>query len=674
LKLKSRKKPGETQAAEEPKEVKKVVEDKRKRKKKKSIREQIREEDVDKAIRETLAGISDHSAGSRAKMRQKRKAEREEKEQRIQEEIEKQSQILQLTEFVTTNDLANMINVPVSDIIKKCLQLGLMVTINQRLDKETIQLIAVDYGFEVEFLDDQAIQFIDDEEDEDEELQPRAPIVTIMGHVDHGKTSLLDNIRKANVVAGEAGGITQHIGAYQVKTAQGKYITFLDTPGHEAFTAMRARGAQVTDIVVLVVAADDSVMPQTVEAISHAKAAGVPIVVAINKVDKPDSNPDRIKQQLADYGILVEEWGGTNQSAEISAKFGKNIDVLLDKILLEAEILELKANPDRNARGIVIEANMDKGLGPVATIVVQKGTLMQGEPFVAGVSWGRVRNMLDERGNKIEQALPSMPVRVVGFDSLPTAGDSFMVVNSDSEAKNIANERNQLKRQQEMRHAHHMTLDEISQQIQMGGVRDLNLIIKGDVWGSVEAIGDSLQKLSRDEVRVNIIHKGVGAITENDVMLAIASKAVIIGFSVNPNTAAKKLADQESIDIRLYNIIYDAINEIRLALEGLLAPEIKENITATIEVRRVFKISRLGSIAGCYVSSGKVTRSDKIRVLRDGLPIFKGTISSLKRGKDDVREVDQGYECGIQLEGFNDLVEGDILETYQIVEVKRKFQ
>ncbi len=646
--------------------------DKKRKKRRKSIRESISAEDVEKAIRETYAGMEYHGAGSsRSKIKQKKKTEREEKELRILEEKERDSHILKLTEFVTTSDLANLMNRPANEIILKCMSLGLMVTINQRLDKDTITLIADDYGFTVEFLDQQSVVFVEDFDDPADTLVARSPIVTIMGHVDHGKTSLLDYIRSSNVVAGEAGGITQHIGAYKVELPNNKSITFLDTPGHEAFTAMRARGAQVTDIVVLVVAADDSVMPQTIEAISHAKAANVPIVVAINKIDKPDANPDRIKQQLSDHGVLIEDWGGKYQNVMISAKKGMNIDLLLEKIILEADLLNLKANPERYARGIVIESNMSKGLGSVATVIVQKGTLRVGDTFVAGVHCGKVRAMHDERGNRMDIAGPSTPVRVVGFDGLPEAGDVFFCVSNEVEARDISNERKQLKREQELRQVRHITLDEISAQIKIGGVQDLNLIIKGDVGGSVEAISDSLLKLSTDEVRVNILHKGVGAIIESDVMLAAASKAVIIGFNVSPTGAARRIADNEKIDIRLYSIIYDCINEVQLALEGLLKPDIKEEITSEVEVRRVFKISRLGAIAGCYVLSGKITRNDRVRLLRNGLPIFTGTIASLKRNKDDVKEVDTSYECGIQLVGFNDFEESDIIQGFKLVEIRR---
>jgi len=650
----------------------KVTLDKRKRKKK-SLRETISKDEVDRAIKETLTGISEAAlTAKRSKLKQRKKAEREEKELRRIEEQEKESKKLQLSEFVTTNDLANLMKVSSNDIIKKCFDLGLFVTINQRLDKDTITLIADDYGIEVTFLDDKEIQLITDEDDPEETKKPRPPIVTIMGHVDHGKTSLLDYIRNTNVVAGEAGGITQHIGAYQVELQHGKFITFLDTPGHEAFTAMRARGALVTDIVVLVVAADDSVMPQTVEAISHALAANVPIVVAINKIDKPDANPDRIKQQLSEHNVLVEEWGGKYQCVEISSKRGDNIDVLLEKILLEAELLDLKARYDRKAVAPVIEANLDKGLGAVATVIVQKGTLKIHDYFVAGHHAGRVRAMFDERDNKVTEATPSMPVRVIGFDGLPEAGDILTVVDSDQQARMIASQRKLMRREQEFKQIRHVTLDDISKQIQIGGIRDLFLILKCDVAGTIEALADSLLKLSRDEVRIQIIHKGVGDIHESDVMLAYASSAVIIGFQVGITNKAKKLAETESVDIRIYNIIYDCINEIKLALEGLLTPEIKEDITATVEIRKVYKISKLGNIAGCYVLNGKISRNDKVRVLRDGFPIFNGYISSLKRGKDDVKEVDTGFECGISLEGFNGIEVGDIIEGYKVIEMKRK--
>lgn len=644
------------------------------RRKKKSIRDSISEEDVQKAIKKTLAGMEDSGGSSRQKTRSKKKTERQEKEQVAEEQRAIEAQTLKLTEYVTTSDLSEQMEIDLNEVIVKCMELGLMVTINQRLDKDTITLIADDYGFEVEFVDEQTLEAIEDIPDKEEDLKPRPPIVTIMGHVDHGKTSLLDYIRSANVVAGESGGITQHIGAYMVESENKKRVTFLDTPGHEAFTAMRARGAQVTDIVVLVVAADDDVMPQTKEAISHAKAADVPIVVAINKMDKPAANPDRVMQQLSEEGVLVEDWGGKYQTAKISAKTGDGIDSLLEKISLEAELLELKANPDRVARGTVVEAHLDKGLGPVATVVVQKGTLKQGDSFIAGTVWGRVRAMFDERDKNVNDIGPSQPVKLIGFNSLPSAGDVFMVVNSDTEARNVASERNALKREQEMRQVRHTTLDDISNQIQIGGVEILNIILKADVSGSLEALSDSLQKLSRNEVRINILHKGVGAVTENDVNLAIASGAIVIGFHVNVPPAIEILAKDEDVEIRNYDIIYDCINDITQALEGMLKPEFKEEVTANVEVRQMFKISRMGTIAGSYVLDGKISKSDNVRVLRNGLPVFDGKIKSLKREKDDVREVKSKFECGIMLEGFNDYIIGDILEAYKEVEVKRKFK
>lgn len=635
--------------------------------------EQFSDSDVNRAIRQTLSGIEDRGpSGGRSKIRQKRRVLREEKEAIRQEERERESTILRLSEFVTTGDLANLMSVTPADIIMKCMGLGLMVSINQRLDKETIEVIASDYNYKVEFLDDQVEFEIEEVEDSEEDLKPRSPIVTIMGHVDHGKTSLLDYIRNATVVAGEAGGITQHIGAYRVELPDGRHISFLDTPGHEAFTAMRARGAQVTDIVVLVVSADDSVMPQTIEAISHAQAAGVPIVVAINKIDRPDANPERIKQQLSDYNVLVEEWGGKVQAVPISAKTGENIDQLLEKILLEADLLDLKANPDREARGVVIEAHLDKGRGNVVTVMIQKGTLDIGDIFVCGQYAGRVRAMTDERGNRVESAGPTIPVQVTGFDGLPNAGDVLLEMESDAEAREIGNRRQILRREQQFRGMRHLTLDDISAQIQQGGVKELRLVVKTDVGGSLEALSDSLLKLSTPEVQVRIIHRGVGAITESDIMLAAASDAVIVGFQVSIGTAVHKTAQAESVDVRLYSIIYDCINEVQLALEGLLTPDIKEEITATVEVRATFKISRLGVIAGCYVTDGSINRNDRVRILREGFEIFKGTLASLKRVKDDAKDVAAGYECGIGVNGFNDISEGDIIEAYRTIEVKRK--
>lgn len=645
---------------------------KKTKKRKKAKWEKVSAVEVDKAIRRTLAGAEDSAVVSRSKMRQKRRLEREEK-MTLQAEADLEAGgILHVTEFITASELAHLLGVDVNQIILKCLQLGLMVSINQRLDKDTITLIAGDFDLEVEFEEEFSSDIADDEVDAPETLQSRAPIVTIMGHVDHGKTSLLDYIRNANVVAGEAGGITQHIGAYNVLLKNGKRITFLDTPGHQAFTAMRARGAQITDIVVLVVAADDSVMPQTLEAISHSKAASVPIVVAINKIDRADSKPERIKQQLADQDVLVEDWGGKYQCAEISARQGLNIDSLLDKILLEAEILDLKANPNRKARGTVIESRIDKGKGPVSTIIVQKGTLRVGDSFICGVWSGRVKAMMDERGNSIDIVYPGMPVQIVGFDGPPQAGDVFVAMESISEAKHLATKRQQIKREQEFKQIRHLTLDDISKNIQTGGVQDLNIVLKADADGSVEAITDSLQKLSNQEVRVSVIHKGVGAISETDIMLAAASNAIVIGFHIRPTLQAKKLAEVEAVDVRIYNIIYDCINEIKSALEGMLNPEIKEEISGTVEIREVFKISKIGNVAGCYVLDGKITRNDVIRLIRDGFEIYTGRLSTLRRIKDDVREVEAGYECGLTIENYNDIRVGDIIESVKKVEIKRK--
>ncbi|MCX8051637.1 MAG: translation initiation factor IF-2 [Chlorobi bacterium] len=641
-------------------------------KKRKPLRELIAEEEVERAIKETLAGI-EQEARIKSKIKKQRKQQREEREQRRIEQLQQEHGVLRITEYCTTAELANFLGVSPAEIIGKCFALGLMVSINQRLDRDTIQLIASDYGITVEFLTDKEITLEEETiPDPPESLVHRPPIVTIMGHVDHGKTSLLDYIRSSNVVAGEAGGITQHIGAYKVVLPNGKSITFLDTPGHEAFTAMRARGAQVTDIVVLVVAADDSVMPQTVEAISHAQAAGVPIVVAINKIDKDTANPDRIKQQLADHGVLVEEWGGKYQCAEISAKKGINVDVLLEKILLEAELLDLKANPNRTAIGTVIEAHVDKGRGNVATVLVQNGTLRQGDTFVCGQYFGRVRAMYDERGNRVEEAPPSTPVQVTGFEGLPEAGDKLVVSHDEDKLRQIAQQRQVLRREQQLRQVKRISLDEISKRMQQGGVKELRIVLKADVSGSLEALTDALQKLSTDEVTISIIHRAVGAITESDIMLAAASDAIVVGFQVQLPASVRRIAERESVDVRLYSIIYDAINEIQLALEGMLSPEIKEEVTGRAEVRQVFRISKVGTVAGCYVISGTITRNDKARVIRDGFEIYKGTIQSLKHLKDDVREVRQGFECGLTISGFNDYAEGDIIETYRITEVQRK--
>ncbi|MEN3027551.1 MAG: translation initiation factor IF-2, partial [Chlorobiota bacterium] len=632
------------------------------------ILEEISQEELEEVIRQTLIGAEETGMQLRARLRQKRRAEREEKRQ--EEELQ-QSRILYTTEFLTTAELAQLLGVQASEIISKCMQLGLMVTINQRLDRDTITLIAADYGYEVQFQDVEEAGELVDEPDPPESLRPRPPIVTVMGHVDHGKTTLLDYIRQTNVVAGEAGGITQHIGAYQVTLPDGRLITFLDTPGHEAFTAMRARGAQVTDIVVLVVAADDAVMPQTVEAINHARAANVPIIVAINKIDKPEANPDRIRQQLAEHDILVEEWGGRYQSVEISALTGKNVDVLLEKILLEAELLDLRANPDRPARGTIIEAHLDKGKGPVATVIVQNGTLRIGDVFVAGLQYGRVRALYDERGNRCESAPPSTPIQVAGFDGLPEVGDKLVVVDDERLARQIALRRQQLKRQQSMQRARSITLGDLSQRISEGHIRELRLVLKADVMGSVEALTNALLRLSTDEVRVNLLHTGVGAITEADVMLAAASEAVVIGFQVQPTAAARKVAETEGVEIRTYRIIYECLDDVKQALEGLLSPEVKEEILGHAEVRQVFHISRIGTVAGCYVTDGVIQRNARARILREGLPIHTGTIESLKRFKEDVREVAAGYECGLMVSGFEDFREGDIIETFRLVEQKR---
>jgi translation initiation factor IF-2 len=644
------------------------------KKKKKSRRSEVDTVEVEKAIRETLAEMTDETVTIRAAIRKRKKEKREEEEQRILEQAEIDKTRVRVTEFVTVGELANLMRVSVAEVIQKVMGLGIMVSINQRLDKDTISIVADEFGFQVDFEQEFSADVLVDVEDEPEELQNRAPVVTIMGHVDHGKTSLLDYIRRANVVAGESGGITQHIGAYEVSLDNGKNITFLDTPGHEAFTAMRARGAQITDIVVLVVAADDNVMPQTIEAISHALAANVPMVVALNKTDKADANPERVKQQLADRGVLVEEWGGKYQVVELSARTGKNVDQLLEKILLEAEVLDLKANPDRVARGVVIEAELDKGKGTTATVLVQKGSLKIGDTFVCGIWSGRVRAMFDERGQRVEQARPSQPVQVIGFDGIPQAGDLFVVLNDERETREISTKRQQLKREQDFRQRRRITLDDISTQIREGQVRDLLVIVKADVDGSAEALSDSLLRLSTKEVKVHVIHKGVGGISESDVLLAAASRAVIIGFHVRPNLNARRLAQTEHVDIRLYNIIYDAINEVKSALEGLLAPSVSEEITATVDIRQIFKISKIGTIAGCYVRDGNITRSSKVRLIRDGVVIFDGQIDALKRFKDDVREVAQGFECGLSLLNFNDIKVGDIVEAYKMVETKRTLE
>ena len=622
----------------------------------------VDKKEVEQTVKKTLASLDD-----RLRRTKKRKKVKEETGEVIEENV------IYASEFISANDLANLMNIPVGDVIKKCLDLGLVVSINQRLDKDTIELLANEWGFSVQQEKEYASDFLEELEDQEYQIadtESRAPIITIMGHVDHGKTSLLDYIRKSNVVGGESGGITQHIGAYEV-IKNSRSITFLDTPGHEAFTAMRARGAQVTDIVILVVAADDEVKPQTVEAIDHARAAGVKIIVAINKMDKPDANPDRIKKQLADHNVLVEAWGGTNQSAEISAKTGAGIEELLEKVLLEADLLELKANRSKKARGTIIESRLDKGKGIVATILVQNGTLHIGDPFIAGNSSGKVRALLNEKDEKLIVAGPSQPVQVLGFTTLPQAGDRFLVMADEQTTKIISARRQRIKREQDMRQVHLRTLDQISESIKIGGVKELRIIVKADVDGSAEALSDALLKLATKELTVQVIRKAVGTITESDVLLAAASDAIIIGFHVRPNVKAKELASKEKIEIRNYKVVYDAINDVKLALEGLLGTEQHEQVLGTVEVREIFKISRLGTIAGCQVKSGKIVRSARVKLIRDDDEIYDGAIASLKRFKDDVREVTAGFECGLQIQDYNDIKIGDIIEAYEIVEKKR---
>ena len=627
-------------------------------------------EDVNRQIRDTFSSFQK----GKSKSSKYRKDKREQVQQRQMEALEQEkaeSKVLKLTEFVTANELATMMNIPVTQVIATCMSVGIMVSINQRLDAETINIVADEYGFTTDFVSAEVAQQITEEADKEEDLVPRAPIVTVMGHVDHGKTSLLDYIRKSNVIAGEAGGITQHIGAYNVKLEDGRHITFLDTPGHEAFTAMRARGAQVTDIAIIIVAADDNVMPQTKEAIAHATAAGVPIVFAINKVDKPAADPERIKQELAQMNFLVEDWGGKYQSQDISAKKGTGVNELMEKVLLEAEMLDLKANPNRKATGTIIESSLDKGRGYVATVLVSNGTLKMGDIVIAGTSWGKVKAMFNERNQKMKQAAPSEPVLILGLNGAPQAGVSFHVVDSEREAREITSKREQLQREQGVRTAQTLTLDELGRRIKMGDFHELNLIVKADVDGSVEALSDSLIKLSTPNIQVNVIHKAVGAISESDVSLASASNAIIIGFDVRPSGAAKRLAEQNDVDIRIYSIIYDAIDEVKSAMEGLLAPKVKEEVTSTVEVMEVFHISKVGMVAGCRVREGKVSRSDKARVIRDGIVIHTGDIQALKRFKDDVKEVQAGMECGISLVSYNDIKEGDMIETFTQIEVKQ---
>ncbi|WP_294211754.1 translation initiation factor IF-2 [uncultured Chryseobacterium sp.] len=636
---------------------------------------ELTDEQVKNQIKETLEKLTNKGGKSKSsKHRKDKRTFRREQDER-QQELEAQDRTLKVTEFITVGELASLMNVSPTEVISACFSLGVMVTMNQRLEADTLLLVADEFGYKIEF-SDADLEDAETEEiiDSEEDLVSRAPIVTVMGHVDHGKTSLLDYIRKTNVIAGESGGITQHIGAYNVKLENGQRITFLDTPGHEAFTAMRARGAQITDIAIIVIAADDDVMPQTKEAISHAQAAGVPMIIALNKVDKPGANPDNVRQQLSGMNILVEEWGGNVQSQEISAKFGNNIDLLLEKVLLQAELLELKANPDRNAQGVVIEASLDKGRGYVSTMLVQSGTLRVGDYVLAGKNHGKVKAMLDERGKNLSEAGPSIPVTILGLDGAPTAGDKFKVYEDESEAKSIANKREQLQRELSIRTKKHTTLEELGRRIALGDFKELNIILKGDVDGSVEALSDQLQRLSTAEINVNILHKGVGPITESDVNLAAASDAIIIGFNVRAGGNARELADREEIEIRTYSVIYAAIEEVKEAMEGMLSPEIKEQVIGNVEIREVFKISKVGTIAGCMVLSGKVARNSKVRVLRDGIVKFDGELESLKRFKDDVKEVTKGYECGLNLKGYNDIEVGDILEVYEEVAVKKKLK
>ena len=634
------------------------------------------EKEIQDQIKATLARLS--GAGKSGKFAQRAKFRRQKRDDVAQSaeelamEQELQAKVLKATEFVTANELANMMDVPVTQVISTCMSLGMFVSINQRLDAETLTIVADEFGYEIEFVKPEDEEASLEQEDNEDDLIPRAPIVTVMGHVDHGKTSLLDFVRKTNVIAGEAGGITQHIGAYEVKLEDGRRLTFLDTPGHEAFTAMRARGAKITDIAIIVIAADDSVMPQTREAINHAQAAGVPIVFAFSKIDKPGANTDKIREQLSAMNILVEDWGGKYQSQEISAKSGLNVDLLLEKVLLEAELLDLKANPNKRATGTVIEAALDKGRGIVTTVLIQAGTLRVGDPILAGSYSGRVKALTNERGQKVDKAGPSSPVQVLGMGGAPTAGDKFNALESEVEAREIANKRLQLQREQGLRTQKHITLDEIGRRLAIGNFKELNIIVKGDVDGSIEALSDSLLKLSTEEIQVNIIHKSVGQISESDVLLATASDAIIIGFQVRPSAGARKLAEQEEIDVRLYSIIYDAINEVKAAMEGMLAPEFEEKITSNVEIRETFKISKVGTIAGCMVLDGKINRNSKIRIIRDGVVVYSGELASLKRYKDDVKEVSAGYECGLNINNFNDIKVGDIVESYESVEVKRK--
>jgi translation initiation factor IF-2 len=644
--------------------VKKVI-------KKRPVRAEVNEEEVQKQIKETLARLTTKGKSKGSRYRREKRDAISQKHQEVADKLEHDKNILKVTEFVSVNELASMMNTPVTEIISTCMNLGLFVSINQRLDAETMAVLADEFGYKVEFVSAELQEAVREEEDDEKDLKPRPPIVTVMGHVDHGKTKLLDYIRNTNVIAGEAGGITQHIGAYGVILQDGRQITFLDTPGHEAFTAMRARGAQITDIAIIVVAADDGIMPQTTEAINHASAAGVPIVFAINKIDKQSANPEKIKETLANMNYLVEDWGGKYQSQEISAKTGIGIDILLDKVLLEAEMLELKANPDKPAIGTVIESSLDKGRGFTATVLVKAGTLRIGDILLAGSCFGHIKAMYNERGHKVEVVGPATPTLILGLNGAPQAGDKFNIMESDREAKDIATKRAQLQREQGLRTQKHITLDEIGRRIAIGNFQELNIIVKGDVDGSVEALSDSLIKLSTPEIQLNIIHKAVGQISESDILLAAASNAIIVGFQVRPSLSARKLAEKEEIDIRLYSIIYNAIEEIRSAMEGMLMPEVKEEIVATLEIREVFKVTKVGTVAGCYVKEGKITRNTRVRIIRDGIVIYTGDLGSLKRFKDDVKEVVGGYECGLNIHNFNDIKVGDVVEGFQEFEVKK---
>ena len=694
-KLTGPKKTGQTINLDEVNKKEKTVEDARKRKRKRISKdvkstkpniankkrvnkpapikkEEPSNEEVQKQIRETLEKLQGKSSKSKgAKYRRDKRSQHRQKSEDELAQIEAESKVLKVTEFITVGEIATMMNASSTEIISTCMTLGIMVTMNQRLDAETLSIVAEEFGYEVSFEKAELEENIEEEVDNAEDLSPRAPIVTVMGHVDHGKTSLLDYIRKENVIAGESGGITQHIGAYGVTLESGQKIAFLDTPGHEAFTAMRARGAQVTDIAIIVVAADDDIMPQTKEAISHAQAAGVPIVFAINKIDKPNANPEKIKEALAGMNLMVEDWGGKVQSQDISALQGTGVNELLEKVLLEAELLELKANPDRKAKGTVVEAFLDKGRGYVSTILVQNGTLKMGDYILAGKQSGKVKAIFNERGVSLDEALPATPVSILGLDGAPQAGDTFQVLEDEREAKQIAAKRTQLVREQSVRTQRHITLDEIGRRIALGDFKELNIILKGDVDGSVEALTDSLQKLSTGEIEVNIIHKGVGAITESDVLLASASDAIVLGFNVRPMGNARAIAEKEEIDIRSYSIIYDAINDVKDAMEGMLSPEMKEEVTGTVEIRETFKISKIGTIAGCMVTSGKIFRNSNIRIIREGVVVYTGELASLKRFKDDVKEVSKGYDCGLQIKNYNDIKISDVLECYQEIAIKK---